>query len=54
MNGIVFVPKFGIKEDDIAVKAFEKIFGKPIVQVDSSEIANDGGVLNCITWNIKK
>ena len=53
MKDIVFVPKFGIKEDDIAVKVLERIFeGQKIVQVDAIEIAKDGGVLNCITWNI--
>lgn len=53
MKDIVFVPKFGIKEDDVAFKAFERIFvGQKIVQVDSTEIAKDGGALNCITWNI--
>ncbi len=55
MNGIVFVPKFGLKEDDVAFKAFERIFeGQKIVQVDSSEISKDGGVLNCVTWNIMR
>ncbi len=54
MNGIVFVPKFGIREDDVAFKALERIFeGQKIVPVDSREISEDGGVLNCITWNIK-
>ncbi len=53
IGDIVFVPTFGMKEDDIAIKQFEKHF-KIVVAVDSNEIANDGGILNCITWNIKK
>jgi agmatine deiminase len=51
MHDVVFVPTFGMKEDDISIKIFEQHF-KTVVPVDSNEIANDGGILNCISWNI--
>jgi agmatine deiminase len=55
MENIVIIPTFGFKEDDLAVKQLEKIFaGNNIQTVESNEIANDGGILNCITWNILK
>lgn len=55
MENTVFIPTFGINEDDLAVRQLETIFtGRKIVTVDSNEIAKDGGILNCITWNIKK
>ncbi len=55
MENNVFIPTFGINEDDAAVKQFEKIFsGQNITTIDSNEIAFDGGILNCISWNIKK
>lgn len=55
MENTVIVPTFGITEDNEAVKQLEKIFaGYTVVTVESNEIANDGGVLNCITWNIRK
>lgn len=55
MENTVIVPTFGIKEDDEVVKQFETIFtGQTITTIDSNEIANDGGILNCITWNIIK
>jgi agmatine deiminase len=55
IEGAVIVPTFSIKEDDEAVKNFETIFKEQrIATVESNEIANDGGVLNCITWNIMK
>lgn len=55
MEKTVIVPTFGITEDDEAVKQLTNIFsGYNIVTVESNEIANDGGVLNCITWNIRK
>jgi agmatine deiminase len=54
MENTVIVPTFGIKEDEEAVKQLETIFaGQSIAIIDSNEIANDGGILNCITWNIK-
>lgn len=54
MEKTVIIPTFGIKEDDITVKQLETIFaGQTIATVESNEIAYDGGILNCITWNIK-
>lgn len=55
MKNTVIIPIFVINEDDEIINQFEKLFtGKTIVAVDSNEIANDGGILNCITWNIFK
>ena len=55
MEGTVIIPTFGIKEDDLVVRQFESIFaGQNIQTIDSNEIAYDGGILNCITWNIKR
>ena len=55
MEKTLIIPTFGIKEDDIAVKQLETIFaGQKIATIESNEIANDGGILNCITWNILK
>ena len=55
MENTVIIPTFGIKEDDGVVKQFEQLFaGQTIATVPSNEIANDGGILNCITWNILK
>ncbi|MBC7124023.1 MAG: agmatine deiminase family protein [Bacteroidales bacterium] len=53
MQNTVIVPTFGIREDDIAVRQFEQLFrGQQIATIDSNEVANNGGILNCITWNI--
>lgn len=49
---IVFVPVFGMKEDEDALRVFESVF-KKVVPIESNEIAKDGGILNCISWNIK-
>jgi agmatine deiminase len=53
MEQAIVIPIFGMKEDNIVVEQFEQLFeGQRIETVDSNEIACDGGVLNCITWNI--
>jgi len=55
MENTVIIPTFGITEDDEIVKQFEQIFaGNKICTIESNEIAKNGGVLNCITWNILK
>ncbi len=54
-DSAVIVPTFGLKEDDEALKVFHENFkGKEIRSIDSNVIAKEGGILNCITWNIKK
>jgi agmatine deiminase len=54
MDNIIFLPIFGQKEDEAVVKQFEKVFNRQrIVPIKSNEIANEGGILNCISWNIR-
>lgn len=55
MEQAIIIPTFDITEDDIAFKQFEQLFpDKKLATIDSNEIAFDGGILNCITWNILK
>lgn len=55
VKDIIFLPAFGLKEDEQALKSFQKIFPKnKIVQVRANSIAKQGGVLNCITWHVEK
>ena len=54
MNKMILLPVFGIEEDEAAVRQFEDLFsGYTLRTVESGEIAAQGGVLNCISWNIK-
>jgi len=54
-NQVVIVPTFNRHEDNIAVKILEQVFkGQSIATVNSNEIAKEGGILNCISWNIKQ
>lgn len=54
MDDIIFLPTFNRKEDDRVIKQFEDLFkGTTIVPVLSNDLSKDGGILNCISWNIK-
>lgn len=55
VGNVIFLPVYGLKEDDKALKLFQKVFPKyKIVPVRSNSIAKQGGVLNCISWNVAK
>lgn len=54
MKGIIFLPVFGLPEDEFALEKLRSIFNEKIVSVPSTEIAKQGGVLNCISWPISK
>lgn len=55
MENCIIVPTFNIPADESAIRKLEEIFtGQTIKTIDSNEIANEGGVLNCISWNITK
>jgi agmatine deiminase len=54
MEGVIIVPIFNIKEDEATIKLFESKFSNLVIKtIESNEIAQHGGILNCITWNIK-
>lgn len=46
----VFLPVFRLPSDDIAIKAAEQIFSRPVVPVEACDIAANGGVFHCISW----
>ena len=53
MKQAVIVPTFKTNYDDKAVKVLEQVFkGQTIATVDSIELADEGGIINCLTWNI--
>jgi len=55
VGNVIFLPAYGLNEDEKALKLFQKVFPKyKIIQVRSNSIAKKGGILNCISWNIVK
>lgn len=54
IGDIILFPQFGLKMDSIALEKTKKLFPEcKVIPINSNEIAADGGVLNCVTWNIK-
>jgi agmatine deiminase len=51
INELIFLPQFGIPQDQLALDVFNQLKPWTIIPVDCSEIAEAGGVLNCMTWN---
>ena len=47
---VVFLPVFGIEQDAEAETFARQLFSKEIVPVNIREIAQQGGCLNCISW----
>ena len=46
----IFLPVFSVDTDNKAVQTAKHIFHKAIFPVNINEIAADGGLLNCISW----
>lgn len=51
LDDLIIIPKFEITEDDLAYSKIQEYFPlKKVVQLDCRVIAEEGGVLNCISW----
>lgn len=46
----IFLPVFGVDTDNEAIELAKNIFSKTIIPVNINEIAEYGGLLNCISW----
>ena len=46
----IFLPVFGVDTDNEAIELAKNIFYKTIIPVNINEIAEKGGLLNCISW----
>lgn len=54
VKNAIFIPTFGLKEDEPASAFFAELFpAQTIVPIPANGIAKEGGVLNCISWNIQ-
>ena len=53
VRGLIVLPTFGIPEDDAAKQVLvERAQHHAIESIDCSNLAQEGGVLNCVTWTI--
>lgn len=57
-QNIILLPVFGIEEDDQAFKQMKNYYpdysDDRILKINMSEIIENGGALNCISWTIKE
>jgi agmatine deiminase len=57
IGNLIIFPQFKINEDGKALQKIQELYPEPkyvVETIDSNLIAREGGVLNCITWNIYK
>jgi len=55
MKDFLLLPVFDLEEDEQALRLFKYLYTNTRIEpINSKDIAKDGGVLNCITWNIMK
>ena len=56
LNNLIVLPIFGREEHDSqAVSIIKEAFPNKIIEtIDYNDVAREGGLLNCSTWNIKK
>jgi len=54
VNDLIVMPIFNRDEDKQALEIFKKTFpNKKIETIDYSDVAKEGGVLNCTTWVVR-
>lgn len=50
----IIMPAFGLKEDEQAMEQIQEMFPYcSIHPIEMKEVAEQGGALHCVTWNIK-
>jgi len=56
MKDFVLYPSYNKENDYLIERILKELFRdkKRVETIDCNDIAKEGGVLNCITWNIKK
>ncbi len=55
MEQAVIVPVFNLPSDEKAMEILTEVFhDRKVVALECSELAKSGGILNCISWNIRK
>lgn len=55
VGDVIILPGLNIPEDQQALQQIKRYYPScKVVQIDSSEVVNKDGALNCITWNIKR
>jgi hypothetical protein len=57
IGNLIIFPQFNINEDGNALRSIKELFPEPayhVEPIDATDVAKEGGVLNCLTWNTYK
>lgn len=55
LEKLILIPEYGIQEDEIAYSVMKNTFQNyNIRQINCNSIAAEGGVLNCMSWSLKR
>jgi agmatine deiminase len=50
---VIILSSYDLPEDEKVCRLFEQLFPSlRIASIDCRQIARDGGVLNCVSWNV--
>jgi len=50
---LIVMPEYKMPEDNKAAEILEKLYKRPVIRIDSRELAKNNGIINCITWEKK-
>ena len=57
IGNLIIFPQFNINEDGNALRRIKELYPEPayhVEPIDATDVAKEGGVLNCLTWNTHK
>ena len=55
VKGVILLPKFNIGKDEVALEKMRELYPTfKIKQIDCSQLSMEGGLLHCVSWNIKQ
>lgn len=50
LDGLILMPSYKQDEDFIAQKKLETLYGAKVIMIDATELSEEGGMINCVTW----
>lgn len=54
LDELIVMPEYQMPEDDKAAEILQRLYKRPVIRIDSRELAKQGGVINCVTWEGKR
>ena len=51
LKDVIVMPAYETAEDDQAALILEKAYRRPVILINSKELAKRGGIINCVTWD---